>query len=136
MKKTIIGLVVGAIMLLVNMLTGLVFNTIFPSLKMEYENPNLFRPWSDPLMSIMFIQPLLVGVILAWIWDLTKGIIKGNALMEKGLTFGFIYWIITIPGMIISYSSFPISLVMVVSWSTSLFVQSLLAGVLFSRMIK
>lgn len=136
MKKTLIGLIVGAIMLLIGMLVSQVFHAIFPSLKAEYENPNLFRPWSDPLMSLMFVQPLLVGIILAWIWDFTKGILKGNALMEKGLFFGFIYWITTIPGMIMSYGSFPTSLIMVISWSVSLFVQSLLAGVLFARLIK
>ncbi len=136
MKKTIVGLFVGVIMVLIQIPLGQVFQAIFPSLKTEYENPALFRPWSDPLMSIMLVQPLLVGIILAWIWDLTKGIVKGNLLMEKGIYFGFVYWITTIPGMIMSYSSFPISIVMVISWSVTIFVQSLLAGVLFARTLK
>lgn len=136
MKKTLIGLMVGLIMLVIGMLVGQVFQSVFPSIKSEYENPALFRPWSDPLMSLMFVQPFFVAVILAWIWDLTKEVIRGNSLMEKGLSFGFIYWLLTIPGMIMSYSSFPVSFMLVISWTVTNFVQSLLSGIIFSRMIK
>lgn len=136
MKKVLVGLIAGAIMLPVGMLIGQLFQAVAPSIKIEYENTQLFRPWSDPIMSIMFVHPFIVGIILAWIWDITKGVVKGNVPMEKGLYFGFVYWVVTIPGMIISYSSFPVSPILIISWSASILAQSLCSGILFSKMLK
>src|ERR1035437_6611230 len=136
MKKVGIGLLAGAIMLVVGMFIGQVFQFLFPLLKNEYQNQNLFRPWADSLMSIMFVPPFLVGIILSWIWDITRGVLKGNTAIEKGLRFGFIYWIITIPGMFMSYSSFPISFILVCSWSITIMGQALSAGIFFSKTLK
>ena len=136
MKKIISGLLAGAAMLILGMLIGQVFQNLAPSLKAEYENPNLFRPWSDPIMSLYFFEPFVLGVILAWIWSLTKDIIKGENLTQKGFYFGLIYWATTIPGMIMSYSSFPLSITIVLSWSITGIFQSLCAGFIFSKMLK
>lgn len=136
MKKILTGLLAGAVMLGLGMLVGQVFQLIDPSLKTEYENPNLFRPWTDPLMLLYFVEPFVMGIIMAWLWDMTKSVIKGNTLLEKGIYFGLIYWVISIPGMIMSYSSFPLSVMLVFSWSFTGIVQTLCAGVLFSKMLK
>jgi hypothetical protein len=137
MKKVIIfGLLAGLIMLALSMILGSVFHIIAPDLKSEYENANLFRPWSDPLMLLMFVQPFLVGIILAWIWQKTKGLFTGTELWKSGLCFGFIYWVTTIPGMVISYSTFQISLLMVANWTASNLLAGLCAGILFSKTIK
>ena len=136
MKKILIGLLAGAIMLVMGLLIGQLYNLIVPSLKSEYQNPNLFRSWSDPLMSFYFVVPFITGVILAWIWEMTKGIIKGNSPIEKGLYFGLTYWVISIPGMIMSYSSFPLTFILVSSWTVTGLVQSLCAGLLFSKLLK
>ena len=137
MKKIIgVGLLAGVLMLITGMLTGQVFHFFIPSLKEEYLNPNLFRPWSDPIMSLYFLHPFIVGVIFAWIWNRTKQLFPGNTVREKGLRFGLIYWMISIPGMLISYSSFPVSLLLTFSWSISNLVQGICAGLLFSKMLK
>ena len=136
MKKILVGLLSGAVMLGVSFLIGRIFEFFFPYLHVEYENTNLFRPWSDPIMLIYFIEPFILGIILAWIWDLMKSIIKGNTPAEKGIYFGYIYWVITIPGMLMSFSSFPLSITMVVSWSVALLVQALSSGLIFSKLLK
>lgn len=137
MRKVIpIGLLAGVIMLAASMVLSPVFQIVAPSLKTEYENANLFRPWSDPLMLLMFVQPFLVGIILAWIWQKTKGLFAGTAKWKNGLCFGLIYWATTIPGMIISYSTFPLSLMMVASWTASNLFAGLCAGFIFSKTIK
>ena len=136
MKRFISSLAVGAIMLVIGMLIGQLFQIIIPSLKSEYMNPGLFRPWSDPLMLLMYAEPFVIGFILVWLWDKTNTLFKGDTSLEKGLKFGFAYWIITIPGMIMSYSSFPVSLQLVVSWSVSGLIQTLCAGIYLSKVLK
>ncbi|HEY4798803.1 MAG TPA: hypothetical protein VII99_06970 [Bacteroidia bacterium] len=137
MRKIIAsGLLSGIIMLAAGMLVGKIFQFAIPSISIEYQNTNLFRPWSDPVMLLMLIHPFLVGIIMAMIWNHTKNIIKGTTLFSKGIRFGLVYWTISIPGMLISYSTFPISLALTVSWSAAIMAQSLLSGILFSAMLK
>lgn len=136
MKKILIpGLVAGLVMLVVAMAMGMLFNNIFPSLKAEYMNTNLFRPMADPVMSIYFAYPFVLGVTLAWAWNKTKRLIKEKRPWKRGIHFGLAFWVVaTIPGMIINYSSFPVSLVMVVSWSISSLVQVAFAGIVYAKM--
>jgi len=133
MKKILgLGLLVG----LINLILGLALSQfsyfVWPSLNAEYQNPALFRSWSDPLMSIYFVCPFLVGLILAWLWEKTKGLFKGS-YFRRGFSFGLIYWLISIPGMVISYSSFPISIAMVFSWTLSGLIQYLVGGFILAK---
>lgn len=137
MKKILLsGLLAGLVMFIASMLMGPITNVVFPTLNAEYQNSSLFRPWSDPLMSLYFVYPFVVGGILAWLWDKTKALTPKKIWWEKGATFGVGYWIITLPGMFISYSTFPISLGMVISWSLSSLVQLIAAGILLARIRK
>jgi hypothetical protein len=135
-NKIIAGLAVGACMLVVQMLIGILFQALFPSLKEEYTNSGIFRPWSDPVMSLMFLQPFIVGIILAYIWNYTKSIIIKETDVKRGIYFGFIYFIISLPGMLMSYASFPLSLLMIFNWTAGIFVQSICAGIVLSKMVK
>ncbi|MDH4298530.1 MAG: hypothetical protein OEV74_19820 [Cyclobacteriaceae bacterium] len=138
MKKVItFGLLGGLIMLAVGMLISQLFLMVAPSLKVEYENPNLFRPWSDPIMLLYSVHPFLSGTVLAWIWQKTKALFSSEASLTKGIRFGFTFWIAaTIPGMLISYSSFPVSFLMITTWSISVLLQLLCLGLLFARTLK
>jgi len=137
MKKILVpGLIAGAAMLVVSMIVGQLFHLAFPSLLAEYQNEALFRPWSDPLMNIYWAQPFILGLILAWIWDMTKSLVAGGNACVRGCRFGAIYWAITIPGMVISYASFPLSLLLVASWTVSILAQALAAGYILALMNK
>jgi hypothetical protein len=138
MKKTILfGLLAGVIMLAVGMLISQMFHAVSPSLKAEYENPNLFRPWSDPLMMLYFVHPFMMGVILAWVWSKIKTVLNAELGLLSGINFGLAFWCCTsIPGMFITYASFPVSFLMVFSWLFSNLVQMLCAGILFSKTLK
>ncbi|MGZ5244555.1 MAG: hypothetical protein ACXWW0_11635, partial [Bacteroidia bacterium] len=73
MKKIILpGLLAGIVMLAVSLIFSWAMNFIAPGLQDEYRNPELFRPWSDPLMMLIFVHPFIVGIILAWVWDFVK----------------------------------------------------------------
>lgn len=137
MKKILVpGLVSGLVMVVVSIIVSQVLHAVFPSVMAEYQNSGIFRPWTDPKMSIMFLHPFILGVILAYIWDKTKSVVKGNSPVMKGLTFGFIYWLLTIPGMVMSYSSFPISMLMVDTWIISIFIQSICGAIILALMNK
>jgi len=99
---------------------------------MEYQNPNLFRANSDPLMLLFFAHPFLLALVLFWIWKKVKNIFGNN-----GLKFGFAYWIIAvIPGMFATYASMPYSFLMVLSWTISGLVQAIIAGLILSKFDK
>lgn len=133
MKKILgLGLSVGLINLILGLALSRFFYYIWPSLNAEYQNTSLFRPWSDPLMSIYFVYPFLLGLILAWLWEKAKNLFRGNYI-RQGFSFGFIYWLLTIPGMIISYSSFPISFIMVFSWTLNNLILALVAGIILTK---
>lgn len=128
------GFLAGLAMLLVSLLMGPVTNALFPSVMTEYQNPSLFRPWSDPLMSLMFVYPIVVGFILAWVWDKTKQLFTQDTWWRRGVAFGMLYFLFSLPGMLISYSSFPLSFAMVISWSLSILAQAIGAGLLLAKL--
>lgn len=138
MKNIIVtGLVAGFAMLIVAMAVGMLANAAMPSLAKEYENTNLFRPWSDPIRSLYFFYPIFLGIALAWVWEKTKGVIGGESIWVRGSRFARSFWIVsTIPGILISYSSFPVSLAMSLTWLLSSLVQLLCAGFIYARMTK
>ena len=127
MKKIFLsGLAAGAAMLLASLLLNFLFYAVFPGIKLEYQNPAMFRPWTDPIMQLFYLQPFLLGLIYAWLWIHLKAIFiehKWNSVM-----LGFYSIILSLPGMLMVYSSFQISLEMVISWTLSSMFTSLLGS--------
>ena len=136
MKKIIIGLIAGASMLIINMLISALISGYFPEIQSEYENEALFRPWTDPLMSYIYFEPFIVAFILLWFWEKTKGILPYKEWWIKGIYFGLFYWLLGLPGLFMSYSSFPISLMMTCSWLISGLFQALTIGIIYSKSFK
>lgn len=114
-------------MLATGLLVGQVFNVLIPSLTEEYKNENLFRAWTDPVMSLYFVHPFVLGLIMAWIWSYIRPLLPGRPA-SAGLVFGLIYMVTIIPGMLMSFSSFPLSAAMVISWLVSGLAEGLVAG--------
>lgn len=136
MKKIILpGLLVGLVNFIASMLVSKIFGVVFPALNAEYQNTNLFRPWTDPLMLLFFVYPFLLGIILAWFWEKTKTIFGSD--LKGGLKFGLAYWVVaSVPGMFVTYTSMPYSLTMVISWLAAGLVEGLLAGIIFAKLNK
>jgi hypothetical protein len=129
------GLLAGLVLFLASMVVAQVFKMIFPAINEEYQNINLFRAPTDPLMLLFFLHPFLLGIILAWLWAKTKSIFGEN--LKGGINFGVTYWIIaTIPGMFATYTSMPYSLPIVLSWLVGGLVEAILAGIIFQKLIK
>ena len=137
MKKIVgSGLLAGLIMGIVGMGLSYLFNMVSPSLQAEYQNENLFRAWEDPLMMIMPLYYFIFGIILTWIWNKTKSLIRGTT-GARGLRFGLTVWLmISIPGMFMTYTSFALSFSIVLSWTVMGLVNAILVGLLFAKLNK
>lgn len=137
MKKIIVPALIAMVaVFIVSVLIGYLFNFLVPSLKLEYENTSIFRPMNDPIMMIYFVFPLIFSLVLAWIWDKTKNLLQGSYL-SNSLKFSFAFWLVaSLPGMIMSLSSFKISIIMVLSWTISTFCQAFVAALVFGKMNK
>ncbi|MBI4130521.1 hypothetical protein HY468_04345 [Candidatus Roizmanbacteria bacterium] len=137
MKKIILtGLLVGTGMLVLSFVVSPLLTLVFPAIVSEYQNPSLFRPWTDPLMMLYFLHPFTTGIILSWIWEKTKGMFKQKEWWRRGAAFGLTYGLISLPGMLISYATFPLSVAMVVSWTVSALVQLIGAGIVLVKIRK
>ncbi len=138
MNKILVqGLITGVAMLLVSLVFSFSAGFIFPSLTAEYVNEAIFRPWSDPLMQMFFAYPFVLGIILAFVWDKVKNSVAGKTITSRGLNFGLIYFMATtMPGMFITYSSFQVSLVLVMSWTLSGFIEAVVAGWVLAKLNK
>lgn len=133
MKKIIWpGIIIGIVMLVLGLLVNYLF-MLFPAVTADYQNTNVMRSWQDPLMMLFFLHPFVVGIILAWVWDRSKGLFHGSAA-RKGTQFGLAIWLIaTVPGMLISYGSFTLSLLTIISWTVSGLINDIVAGIILSR---
>jgi len=67
------------------------------------------------------------------LWGLLKPHLKGDEI-HKALHFAKIYFIIaTIPGMFITYTSFQVSLPMVLLWTITGYIEVFVAGYIFAK---
>lgn len=135
MKKVIVpGLVAGLVMLIVSMVVNMISGVLLPGLMQEYQNTAMFRPWSDPLMQAFMAYPFVLGLALAWVWDKVKGLL-GSSPLKKATNLALAYLIVaTIPGMFATYTSFAVSLTMVLSWTVSGFINAFVAGLVLDKL--
>lgn len=135
MKKIVWpGLLAGLVMLVAGMLIGYLCGLI-PTIAADYATP-FIRPWSDPLMSLFFLYPFVLGVLLAWFWDKVKDAFRGSPV-HRGFAFGWAYAVIAgVPGMLMTYSSFVLSIWTILSWLVSSFITAILGAMILAKMNK
>ena len=123
------GLISGLANLIVGLGLNLFVQMLLPAIAKEYQNPAMFRPWSDPLMLIFFAYPFIFGVVAALLWEKL-----GKPRPEE---FAKLYFLVaTIPGMFITYTSFQIGLSLVLLWTVTGYVEALVAGYVFAKIKK
>lgn len=137
MKKIIgVGLLAGLVMTLTGVVINVVMNMVLPELNDAYKNLGIFRPWSDPRMMMFFLVPFFTGILLTWILTKVKDLVKGVTPGSKGLNYGLIYALTTLPGMLITYSSFNVSLAMVMSWTVTNLIEGVVACLVIAKLMK
>ena len=124
------GLFVGVIALVLNMIVNYAFMLI-PSVKADYYS-GFMRSWQDPLMMVFFLYPFILGIVFAWLWDTTKSSFKGKM---RGCYFGWIlFFLTTVPGMFITYTSFNLSFLTILGWTISGLLTAKIAGFVLAWM--
>jgi len=127
-NKYLLSLAVGIALLIATMAMSMIWNAIFPSLQTEYVDP-AFRPWNDPLMSLFFLYPVVLGLFLSHVW------FKSRSGWRSGLDFGLTMGLLmSVPMFLVNWSSFTFSLLMELSWALFGFVNVLLAGLLLEKL--
>lgn len=127
------GFIIGGLNLILGLGLMMLFGLLFPGVNEEYQSSGLFRPWSDPLMLVYFGYPFILGAVLTYLWGRVKDQFSGAA-KEQAFQFAKLYFIIaTIPGMFISYTSFQISFMMIVTWTITGYLQAWVAGWVLAR---
>jgi hypothetical protein len=112
------------------------FSELFPALTGEFHNAALFRAPDDWRMGLYFAHPVLVGLLLAWAWNKGGILFRRKNRFDTVMVFAFLAWVlISIPGMLISYATFPVSGEMILSWSLSGLAQFIIAGIVYVNMI-
>jgi hypothetical protein len=131
------GLAAGVAMLAASVILMMAFSAIFPELTAQYSSSAIFRPWSDPWMYYIYINPILVGLILAFIWPNVKGLFNAKSPCKKGAKFGVASWaLFGITGMLMTISTFNISTLMVLTWTISALVQDIVGGIVIAKLSK
>jgi hypothetical protein len=126
------GLIAGFSILVTAMTFNWLSEAVIPGLAKEYQNISIFRPWNDPIMMLYFVYPFILGFVLQKFWELIQNKLSGKGI-QKVFEFTKLYFVIaTIPGMFISYSSFQVSLAMILSWTVGGFIQTFAAGYIFA----
>lgn len=130
MKKIIWpGLLLGLIMLVI----GIVINYLFmliPSVSADYSSV-IMRSWQDPLMMLFFLYPFVLGIVFATLWNITKKSWTG----WRGCKFGWmLFFLTTFPGMWITYTSFNLSFLTILSWTVSGLINAKIAGFLLAKL--
>lgn len=137
MKLIIQGLLAGVGIFIASMAVSFFSQLLMPNLTAEYINPDVFRPWTDPIMSLFYVYPFVLGVILSFVWDKTKRLVADKEYYKRGLRFGFWYWVAaSIAGMFVTYSSFQVSLPLVLSWLIGGLFEAIVAGTILAKINK
>ncbi|MBN1144938.1 MAG: hypothetical protein JXA72_10980 [Bacteroidales bacterium] len=135
MKKLVIpAFLSGLSMLATGIAIGYLFDFLIPSLKAEYANTALYRSMDDPLMYLFFFQPFVVCGTLVWGWPRIREHFTGstgNMAFQVAL---IMFFLTVIPGMLMTFSSFKVSVVATVTWTVMGFFQVLVAALVFIRM--
>jgi len=121
-KGIIAGIVAGIIILVVGMISGSLFGA-------DYEStPQLWKPmdnnWYYQMIAVDFIEGLLFGLVFSCIYNGIPG--KG---WKKGLNYGLILFFVgTVPGMLMTYISMAVPDTIVASWVIGGFISLVIAG--------
>ena len=127
---------------------SMVVNTLWAFIDMPYYlMQEYFAVWSKLMMSTAgppgvefyvasFVFTLVAGLIFAGVYSRVKASIRDKGI-RKGLRFGFgIFLISVIPGMFSLYLLINLPTMLIVSWTVSGLVTSLLGGIVIERLVR
>lgn len=134
-KIVITGLVAGVVALIAGIVVSMISQSVFPTIVSEYTT-DLYRPFTNPLMFYIFLHPFVMSLLLAWAYPRVLVATKRETL-RRGASYGlFVFGIMAIPGMVMTYSTFQMSLLMLLSWTATAFAQLIIGGMVIAKMLE
>ena len=135
-KIILTGLVAGFVALIAGLAVNAIFQSVFPRIAYEYAFELVYRPFTNPLMLYIFMHPFVMSLLLAWAYPRVLVATRRETL-RRGASYGlFIFGIMAIPGMVMTYSTFQMSLPMLLSWTAMAFVQLVAGGMVIAKMLE
>jgi len=86
-------------------------------------------------MSLFFVALIVFGIVMVLFYNKAKSLFIGN-IYRKGANLGVLYFLLVIPGMLIIFSTFQISLLMIIFWWVVALIEGIVANKLISSIIK
>ena len=120
----------GFFLLLLMVISGCLVNIVLPTDISQYGG---MRAMNDPIMTLFYLYPFVIGCAAAIIFDIVKGCLDGTPV-RKGQIFGvMLICIMTIPSLFVMYTS--------MTWPVDFYISTLLwelisfplMGILFVR---
>lgn len=112
-----------------------------------YTDPEYFGVWSKIMMpgegppptefyyySIVF--NVITGIIFAVVYQMIKKSVPGKSIINKGLYFGFLLFLISIPWSLTMYLLINLPTMLLVYWTISGLIVNLIGGVIIARIVK
>lgn len=132
MKRILLpGLLAGLAMAVLGFLLNFVFAWIFPTFQAIYTDTNIFLPMDGGRGLLFFVYPFVLGIGLAWLYALL------SKESKNAFAFAWIYFVIAaLPAFFINVGSFNVPVMMVLTWTIMSYLNGLVAGLLFSKMVK
>lgn len=123
------SLVAGLAGVFISVALMFVWPMLFPGLEAQYFNA-MFRPWSDPWMYYIYVNPFIFAFLMGVFYYYMK-----DALHGDGIRFGLLFWLLSIPGMLMTISTFNVSVVMVLTWTLTGLAQYLAYGLVIPKFV-
>ena len=134
-EKMKIAALTGVVLLVIFLRLNYFLQRLLPELRNEYENSCSIRSSSDSKMCLLLMHPFALSITMAFIWGKTKGIIEHKMGNAKGLLFGVLFWTISLPLLLLSYTLLPFTLTMFIAMAFIGLIQMTTAGFIFSKTI-
>jgi hypothetical protein len=133
MKKIILsGIVATVAIFLIGMVVELLIFYFWGEVSVD---AGVVRPMQDPIASLYYVYPLILGFMMAIAWNKIKIAYVGKSTLRRGLCFGLGFWLVALfPYMFITYVTFQISLALIMRWFVIGLMQLLGAGIVLSKL--
>jgi hypothetical protein len=115
-------------MAVIGFIINIVVGLIYPSFQDIYNDTTIFIPMTSAQSILFWIYPIVLGIALAWLWTMLK---------TTPVKFASIYFFIgAVPAFFINVGSFNLPVMMIFSWTVMSYLNGLVAGLIFSKMLK
>ncbi len=130
-KKFLLGGIASGILILI---LGLAVSAIVATV-LPYDAATLpgMRAVTDPLMTLFFLYPFVLGFVATYVYGAVKGSFVGNYI-QRGKKFGLLFWLLAgLPSIFIVFTSMDYPIGFTVAQIIASVLYSLGAGMLIAR---